>query len=119
MRLLLFIQRCIVWYNVGLRQLERVLGSNLEAAFRRMQQMRGGPREVNISMRQTTRKKFVEVQIKGTAVAVQVRWLAAVLCLLYLLIVVVAVVVFPCDGDPCDGDPCSLCKRGQHTPFPI
>ena len=53
-------------------QLERVLGANLESAFRRLQQMRGGPREVNITMKQTS-KKFVEVHIKGTAVAVQVR----------------------------------------------
>ena len=53
-------------------QLEKVLGRNLEAALRRLQQQHGGGREVNVTLQaSTTNKKNVVVRIEGTAVAVQ------------------------------------------------
>ena len=58
-----FTLRAFLNGKMDLSQAEAVadlIASDSEAAHDiAMQQMRGGPREVNISMRQTTRKKFV------------------------------------------------------------
>eukprot|EP00750_Incisomonas_marina_P024094 INCI5084.2.p1 GENE.INCI5084.2~~INCI5084.2.p1 ORF type:complete len:1256 (-),score=304.35 INCI5084.2:687-4454(-) len=52
-------------------QLERVLGGNLDAAFRRLQSQHGGPREVTVKTSPGSSKKQIAVHIKGTANAVQ------------------------------------------------